>query len=366
MRVVFSEFKRQYLMEAGSLYSTTKPAVINFLAQTNLKQDALACLIVKKDAIIFIGTEGDCALEMNAAIRKEMYADYSIEQSLEPLHEIKRSIFAAIKGATKAYIDCATEPIWLENIVSKECAVEIADDVFGGERSIYDSCALENIKKCVALNEKVYVNLKERYVPGMTEYEVKALILKTYFEETGVQIALTGDIVSGCRTLDIAGDATRKAIVPGDTLILDLLPRYNGVCCDTTRTFFTAKPTRRQRSVYLALVEVLEGTKAFMKPGIEAEAVYAQMMRLLAKEDLARYMPHHAGHGLGYGMFQKPKFIQKETTVLQEGMVVALEPGVYLPGEFGIRIEDNYRIHKSGCDKLGAAPLDIDYFVLGG
>lgn len=363
--MLFANFKRNFLVQNDALYMTTKPNIINFLVQANLKNDALACLIIKEKTIIFIGTEGDCQLEMNAEVCKKTYLDYSIERYVNKLEEIKKVIVKEIKDGMKVYLDRTTEPIWLLDLAANTSEVVQFDDIFAADKSIYDNSKLENIKRNLLLNEKVYSNLKNSYKPAMTEYEVKQLIEKTYFTETGAQVDYSGDIVSGYRTCGVSGDATQKELRSQDTLILDLLPRFNGVFCDTTRTFFIEKPTVRQAYVYEVLLEILENTKRFIKPGLIAEEVYVHMHKLLAKENFSANMPHHAGHGLGFSMFQQPYFIKNEPTVLEEGMVIALEPGIYLPKEFGIRIEDNYLIGKNGCTKLGDTTLAMDYFVLG-
>ena len=99
-----------------------------------------------------------------------------------------------------------------------------------------------------------------------------------------------------------------------------------------------------------------------LRPGVPACKIYEKMQGVLAKYGYS--CPHHAGHAVGPEKLLEPRLIPQCDTQLEKDMLIALEPGVYVPGCFGIRIENNYRITQTGCEELFQYPLDIEYFIL--
>ncbi len=205
----------------------------------------------------------------------------------------------------------------------------------------------------------------ERVFDGMkifsNEKQLKKYILSTYKEELG-EFSLKGDIVSGIRSSKIEGDATDKTIEKGDSIILDLQPRKEGVCCDVTRTFFVGPPSAEQVKVYQAVKFALLTTEKILKPGVKANEIYYSMKNALKPYDDA--FVHHAGHKVGFRSVQQPQFLPEKNQRLKIGDVVALEPGVYIKDKFGVRLENNYLITNEGCVNLFDYPLEIDKFIL--
>lgn len=243
---------------------------------------------------------------------------------------------------------------------------EIKDFTFNLREQIQTKTALQlrRIEDCVILNQNAYRRVKEQFRMGMSELDVLSLIQKSYFTDTGEKIMFVGDIAAGLRTCDVSAQPTDYILKSGDPLILDLLPRRKGVYSDTTRTFFVGKPTAGQRKVYQILLEAMEAAETYLVPGASGMEVYRAMAKVFESHNLINNFPHHAGHSFGFSIYEAPYFIQNDRNILKKDMTVTLEPGLYLEEEFGIRIENNYRITDNGCRKLGNIPLAIEYYIL--
>lgn len=213
------------------------------------------------------------------------------------------------------------------------------------------------------LNIKAYDRIRKEIRCGHTEKELYELVINTYLSNTDEKASYCGDFISGKRSSEIEGAATDKIIESGDAIIVDALCSVDGVYCDTTRTFFCGEPTEEQRKVYMLLCQVLEETKKKLLPGIKACSIYNYVDQRL-KEEGYEGLVHHAGHGLRNSWCEEPRFIKDNQTVLEEDMIVALEPGLYFKDRFGIRIENNYRVTKNGGIDVFKYTTDIKDFIL--
>ena len=194
-----------------------------------------------------------------------------------------------------------------------------------------------------------------------TEKQIKKYVLSVYKKELG-EFSFKGDIVAGARSSIGEGDATDYIIKEGDSIILDLLPRKDRVCADTTRTFFVGEPSNEQKVVYNVVKTALEKTEKILKPKIKVCEIYNYMKEQLKPFDKTFF--HHAGHLIGFKRLQQPQFLPNKTDVLMVGDVITLEPGVYIKNKFGVRLENDYIITESGGQKLFDYPLEIEKFIL--
>lgn len=223
---------------------------------------------------------------------------------------------------------------------------------------------LERIKKCVEINEKTYEFIYKNFKKGMNELDTYKLVKESNYHNSGENIPFVCDIVAGKRSCDVSGFPTEYIPKTGDTMILDLLPRYQGVYCDHTRTFFIGKPTEKQKKIYGLLLEALKRVENILKPGTVSKDIYEAIYETFKEASLHECFPHHGGHGIGLTIYEPPYFIKEDDKVLQYGMIVAIEPGIYIKEEFGIRIENNYFITEDGFELLGNIPTEIDEYTI--
>ena len=134
--------------------------------------------------------------------------------------------------------------------------------------------------------------------------------------------------------------------------MLDFGIEINGYKSDLTRNFFLGRIAPRVKQVFDALTLAQREAISIIKPGIPCAKVDAQARKVLRKFGLAKYFGHSLGHGVGLDIHEDPRLSSQSKSLLEAGMIVTVEPGVYIPGQFGIRIEDMVLVTKEGCEVL--------------
>ncbi|GAB4524808.1 MAG: hypothetical protein OHK0046_39990 [Anaerolineae bacterium] len=189
--------------------------------------------------------------------------------------------------------------------------------------------------------------------PGISELEVYNAVWAAAVKSAGTGIVPQGDFASGPRAFGGGGPATSRILEAGDVMIIDLFPVINGYKGDFTATIaVTDQISEEQKTLETALHAAIEAGEGVLKPGAVAGDVYRAVYASLQAEGFAAHFPHHAGHGLGLGHPDAPYFVPNSTEVLQVGDVVTLEPGAYNGKSYGARIEHNYLITETGCERL--------------
>lgn len=187
---------------------------------------------------------------------------------------------------------------------------------------------------------------------GMTELDLFSLIHGAMTAQAGRPVKLIGDILSGSRTLAIAGGPTDKRIESGDTVILDLSPVIGGYRADYTTTLVVDRePGVRLSALESALHAAMDAGKEQLLPGRSGSQVYAAVKNSLDGTEFGAYFNNHAGHGLGLGHPEAPYFVPGSDEKLMAGDVVTLEPGAYTDGCAG-RIEHIFLITENGPEQL--------------
>ena len=171
-----------------------------------------------------------------------------------------------------------------------------------------------------------------------------------------------GDFASGPRCYrDKGGPATSRTIETGDLLLLDFSVIVSGYRGDFTNTFAVGGgPTARQRELFDACLGALRAGESRLKPGAAGRDVDAAVRGHFATMGLDHAFTSHSGHGLGLGHPEPPYFVPESTDTIVEGDVVALEPGLYIEGEGGMRFERNYLITADGFETLSNHELRIE------
>lgn len=355
MPFCLNQLKKEY---DNSFFFTSNKECIEYLLLENLQPlEEYAMLVTRNDIWLFTPHP----LESKAA-RQILYEGYSniqyqdkIKNILCKLDEFSLPLDADVVFERKVYGD------YFEK---RGCRVlDVTEQVCKASR-IKTKEHLEAIERCVQINESAYRAISKKEASGESEITLFGLVREKVMEHTGFSNHMIYDFLAGTRTAQVSGFPTNYRIQRGDTLIADLLPRNKGVYADMTRTFFAGKPSDKQDYIYEILCEAMQKGEEILQPGRSAGEIYEVVALVFRKYGLEYNFPHHAGHGLGLGYYETPYFLKEETETLQENMVVALEPGLYVQGEFGIRIENNYVITSNGARRLGDLPLEIGSYVL--
>ena len=166
-------------------------------------------------------------------------------------------------------------------------------------------------------------------------------------------------VAAGQRSALPHGRASNALIPKRGFVILDLGVILHGYCSDMTRTVWVGSVSRRAKDIYRAVLEAQEAAVDVVAPGITTGAVDHAARSVLKKAGLARYFIHSTGHGVGLEIHEQPRIARDQTDVLKPGMVITVEPGVYLPGEGGVRIEDMVVVTERGHQVLTPATKEL-------
>lgn len=226
-------------------------------------------------------------------------------------------------------------------------------------RAIKEPEELEKIRRAVEIADSAFDHILEYVKPGRTEEEI-AIELEFFMRKAGASGPSFEFIAaSGRRSAMPHGVASSKTIEKGDLLTLDFGAIYQGYCSDITRTIVFGEPDKKQRSIYEIVLKAQMAAIEAVKPGIKGKAVDAVARGVIAEAGYGDYFGHGLGHSVGLAIHENPRFSMNEDTVIEPGMVITVEPGIYLPGWGGVRIEDIVVVTKNGCEVLTQAPKEF-------
>jgi len=221
----------------------------------------------------------------------------------------------------------------------------------GGMRIVKDQAELRLIRQCLKENHAAYQYLRRTLRPGMTEQQV-FFGLERFIRRSGVDFSFAPIIASGPNTAFPHARISKRMIHKQDIILIDLGIEIQGYKSDLTRIFVSDKITKPVRDVYKAVAEAQEAAVSEIRSGISVARIDEVARKSLKKNKLDRFFVHALGHGVGLEIHEPPRLFSRSKEILKAGMAVTVEPGVYIPGKFGIRIEDMVLVKDSGCEIL--------------
>jgi Xaa-Pro aminopeptidase len=225
-----------------------------------------------------------------------------------------------------------------------------------GLRQVKDEDELPLMRKAALLGCRLFEHILEFIRPGIAEMDVAAELehQARLFGAEGMSFETI--VASGVRSALPHGRATTTPLPRRGPVTLDFGIILNGYCSDMTRTVFLGKPKPGERNAYHAVLEAQEAAVATVVAGRICAEVDEAARSVLRKQGLAEAFSHSTGHGVGLEIHEPPRVGSGQKTRLEQNMVVTIEPGVYLAGQFGIRIEDMVAVTHTGCEVLTPAP----------
>ena len=266
---------------------------------------------------------------------------------------------AAVESMTMTLHDFAV----LQRALEKQVQLDRSDVL---SRAIYDCRTvktpeeIEMIRKAQRIAEAALAETLNYIRVGVSERDIMlylnhAMLQRGSEGESFPTIALTG-----ARTSMPHGVPTAEAKVQsGDFVLMDFGAMVDGYHSDMTRTVCVGQPTERMREVYGVVLRAQEETLRLAKPGVTGRDMDACARKIITDAGYGDNFGHSLGHGVGMEIHEYPNASPASQAVMAEGNVVTVEPGIYLPGEFGVRIEDFVVIHEGGCDNLTEAPKQL-------
>jgi len=223
-------------------------------------------------------------------------------------------------------------------------------------RSVKEGAELAVMAEAALTGCKLFEHVLGVLRPGIAEVEVAAELEHQARMMGAEGMSFETIVAAGLRSAMPHGRATTALLPRRGFVTMDFGIIHKGYCSDMTRTVFLGKPKPEERRTYEAVLEAQENAVNAVAPGASCAEVDEAARSVLRREGLAEAFTHSTGHGVGLEIHEPPRVGAGQTTRLQAGMVITIEPGVYLPGKFGIRIEDMVAVTRSGGQVLTPAP----------
>ena len=235
----------------------------------------------------------------------------------------------------------------------------LATGVMAGLRMVKDPAEVDALRKAGAAIDRVHARVPEFLAPGRTEAQVAADITEAIVAEGHSEAAFV-IVGSGPHGADPHHECSDRVLQAGDIVVVDIggpvEPGYNS---DSTRTYSLGEPTDEVAMQYAVLQRAQAAAVASVRPGITAEQVDAAARDVLAEAGLAEYFVHRTGHGIGLSVHEEPYIVAGNDLPLKPGMAFSIEPGIYLPGRWGARIEDIVIVTEDGALSVNNRPHDL-------
>ncbi len=223
-------------------------------------------------------------------------------------------------------------------------------------RAVKDPLEVENIRQAGELTAQVFADVERTIRPGVSENDLAAEIEYRMRTRGADGAAFETIVASGPRGALPHARPTGRVLRAKELVIIDLGAILGGYASDMTRTVHLGKPSRRTVALYRAVLEAqMKGIES-LKAGVQARSVDGAARHALTKRHLAKFFTHSTGHGVGIEIHERPRLAKSEKKKIPPGSVVTVEPGIYLEGLGGVRIEDTVLVSQNGAEILTPAP----------
>ena len=227
------------------------------------------------------------------------------------------------------------------------------------QRIIKSKSEIEKMRRAQQITEEALTELLNIVKPGVKEstlaFELEFLMRKKGAE--GISFDLI--TITGAKTSMPHGVPGDVEVRNGDFVTFDVGALYEGYHSDMTRTYAVGEVSDYQREIYDTVLKAQLTALAKVKAGVKAYDIDRTARSVIARAGYGDYFRHSTGHGVGLEIHEEPFVSARGETLLSEGMVITVEPGIYLPGKFGVRIEDMVVVTNDGCDNLATLPKEL-------
>jgi len=226
-------------------------------------------------------------------------------------------------------------------------------------RLLKDETEVETMGKAAAIADAAWSEIQSLIKPGAVERDL-AVELEYRMKKLGADgNAFDIIVASGVRSSLPHGRASEKVVEQGDLVTFDFGALYKGYCSDMTRTVMVGEPSEKQREIYEIVLESQMRGVAACKPGMTGKELDEVCRAHIREKGYGEMFGHGTGHGVGRQIHEGPSVSVRGERLLEPGMVVTIEPGIYIPGWGGVRVEDTVVITATGCERLTKSPKDL-------
>jgi Xaa-Pro dipeptidase len=287
------------------------------------------------------------------------YVGYCIEDPLTSIPGRHATVLREVLTTAR----CVRSPVGIEEQFLPASVLPVVQDVLAGAtlqpmdgafaelRAVKTPEEIGKLRRALALCDLGQATVRENLRAGVAEIALFAETKGRMEAAAGTRLPLLADFVGGVRTGEMGGLPGTYTLREGDGLITDLVPRLDAYWGDNCGTHYVGAPSPEMQRRHAVVGEALRRGIDAVRPGVRARDLDA-LLRGAVRDAGYEPHPHHSGHGIGVSFHEEPRIVPYNDTPLAPGMVVALEPGVYLPGVGGVRLEDVVLVTEDGCEVL--------------
>ncbi|MCJ7661175.1 MAG: Xaa-Pro peptidase family protein [Anaerolineales bacterium] len=284
---------------------------------------------------------------------------YTFEQPLSGSYHLAISLrqtlasssgFSGVVGIEERNVPLALSSVVLDTLSSR-AAVEGIDGWLEPLRMVKTSEELDKLRGNFALADLGQATARQAVLAGKKEIDVWNAIHSAIQHAAGRRVPLGNDCVVGQRSLNFTGWPLDYEIKPNGSLIVDIGTGLHGYWSDGCATYYPDEPTPQQAAMHKTAADALELAISLIQPGMPVMEIDRQVRLLISNAGYPDY-PHHTGHGIGAASHEAPRIVPYSQKVLEEGMVVMLEPGIYIPSKTGVRLEVGLLVTADGAEVL--------------
>jgi Xaa-Pro aminopeptidase len=239
------------------------------------------------------------------------------------------------------------------------CTLVPRNAEINGFRGVKEDWELELMRKAQAITDKAFSEVIGRIKVGMTELELQAELIYCLYKNGATGLAFDPIVVSGPNTSLPHGVAGERVIREGDFITMDYGASYMGYCSDMTRTVAVGYATEEMQTVYNTVLKAQLAGLAISKAGVPGVEIDAAARKVITDAGYGAYFGHGYGHSLGLEIHEAPNPNPRNPDPMPLKAVASAEPGIYLPGKFGVRIEDTCVYLEDGIEILTASPKEL-------
>ena len=290
------------------------------------------------------------------------YQGYTIEQEIDGAGQLRRvlaDLGAAGAGSGRLGVETFETPLAVAERLAGGLAEAGAhspvaiDGWLRPLRTVKTGEELAKLRANFALGDRGHAAGRTAAVAGASEIEVWAAVESAIQTAAGCRVPVGNDCVVGSRQNNIGGWPEDRRLATGESLIVDISAVHAGYWSDSCATYVAGQPPSRQVAIHRVVSEVLALGASLLRPGAVCKEIDRAMRHAIESAGYPVY-PHHSGHGVGVSGHENPRIVPYSEERLAPGMVILLEPGIYFPGETGVRLEDGFLITEDGAVQLTA------------
>lgn len=270
------------------------------------------------------------------------------------------AVVASIVGSGRVAV---SDRMWAAHLLGlqRSCSDAVfqeASPLLARLRSRKDETEVELLARAASAADAAFEDVVSAGLAGRTEVEVAAALAEALVRHGHGSVSFT-IVGSGPNGASPHHEPEVRVIQEGEAVVLDFGGRVDGYGSDITRTVAVGEPTEEVRRVHSVVREAQQAAFEAVRPGVAAQHVDRVARRVIADAGFGEWFVHRTGHGIGLEEHEHPYIVEGNAETLEEGMCFSIEPGIYLPGRFGVRIEDIVTVEAGGARRLNEAPREL-------